>query len=47
VRTTGSCSTDYPHWDYDDPQRALPDGMPPELRRKILAGNAKRLYGLA
>jgi predicted TIM-barrel fold metal-dependent hydrolase len=38
-------STDYPHWDFDDPKRALPR-MPAELRSKILAGNACALYGL-
>lgn len=38
-------ATDYPHWDYDDPShiwRRLPEGT----RARILAGNARELYGL-
>lgn len=38
-------STDYPHWDYDDPKRALPR-MPKELRDKVTFENACRLYDL-
>ncbi len=37
-------ATDYPHWDYDDPNRAFPARMPKELKRKILSENAKKLY---
>jgi predicted TIM-barrel fold metal-dependent hydrolase len=38
-------ATDYPHWDYDDPKRALPK-VGPEARRKITYENACELYGL-
>lgn len=38
-------SSDYPHWDYDDPQTALPKGLSDERRHAILAGNATALYG--
>ena len=37
-------ATDYPHWDFDAPDRALPSFLKPELRRKILAENARELY---
>lgn len=37
-------SSDYPHWDYDDPQRAL-STIPLELRRKICIDTPKALYG--
>ncbi len=37
-------ATDYPHWDFDAPDRALPSFLKPELRRKILADNARKLY---
>jgi uncharacterized protein len=40
-------STDYPHWDYDDPVRALPSILPAGLRRKILWENARDFYGFA
>jgi predicted TIM-barrel fold metal-dependent hydrolase len=39
-------STDYPHWDYDDPDRAFRVRLPAEDQAKIFAGNAKALYGL-
>ena len=39
-------STDYPHWDFDAPDMALPVRLPADLRRKILHDNAARLYGL-
>ena len=39
-------STDYPHWDFDNPDHALPAGLPPLLRQQILDGNARTLYGL-
>ena len=40
-------ATDYPHWDFDSPASAFPNDLDKDLRRDILAGNAKRLYNLA
>jgi predicted TIM-barrel fold metal-dependent hydrolase len=39
-------STDYPHWDFDSPERALPHTFPTEVRRKILHDNAADFYRL-
>jgi uncharacterized protein len=38
-------STDYPHWDFDDPSRALAP-LPKDLRSRILGDTARELYGL-
>ncbi len=38
-------SSDYPHWDFDNPKLALA-GIPREMRRRILGQNAAELYGL-
>ncbi len=40
-------ATDYPHWDFDAPDRALPATLPLEIRRKIMAENARQFYRLA
>lgn len=37
-------SSDYPHWDFDDPGRALA-AVPAELRRRICVENPRELYG--
>jgi predicted TIM-barrel fold metal-dependent hydrolase len=37
-------SSDYPHWDFDDPRRAIED-LPAGLRRRIMVSNAVDLYG--
>lgn len=37
-------SSDYPHWDFDDPQRALA-AMAPELRRQIMVDGPLEVYG--
>jgi predicted TIM-barrel fold metal-dependent hydrolase len=37
-------ATDYPHWDFDAPDQALPRGIEPDLRQAILSENAMRLY---
>ena len=40
-------STDYPHWDFDSPDEAIPRALPADLRRKIFYENARDLYGLS
>jgi predicted TIM-barrel fold metal-dependent hydrolase len=37
-------ASDYPHWDYDEPARALPLAMDPAQRTKLFIGNAKAVY---
>lgn len=37
-------ASDYPHWDFDPPDKALPRGLSQELRERILGLNAARLY---
>jgi predicted TIM-barrel fold metal-dependent hydrolase len=37
-------STDYPHWHFSAPVDALPAGLSPRLRRKILSENARAFY---
>jgi predicted TIM-barrel fold metal-dependent hydrolase len=37
-------STDYPHWDFDDPRYAIPFEMTAEERRMIFHDNAVNLY---
>jgi predicted TIM-barrel fold metal-dependent hydrolase len=37
-------SSDYPHWDFDSPVKALPAAVPPAMRAKIMGENAARLY---
>jgi uncharacterized protein len=39
-------ATDYPHWDFDAPNRAIPGCVPPTVRTKIMGENANRLYRL-
>ena len=39
-------SSDYPHWDFDDPFVAVPASLGEERRANIYAGNALALYGL-
>ncbi|MCQ6557124.1 amidohydrolase family protein [Paenibacillus mendelii] len=38
-------SSDYPHWDFDDPHAIL-KAMPAEMKRKIYYENAKQLFKL-
>ncbi len=40
-------STDYPHWDYDDPDYAFKFKMSAEQREALFRGNAARVYRLA
>jgi predicted TIM-barrel fold metal-dependent hydrolase len=37
-------SSDYPHWDFDNPMRAL-TRVPEAMRERIRGGNARELYG--
>lgn len=37
-------SSDYPHWDFDDPKRALA-GLSPERRQRICVENGRALFG--
>ena len=39
-------SSDYPHWDFDDPWVALPPSLDAERRAKIFSENARALYRL-
>lgn len=39
-------ATDYPHWDFDAPDRAVPSVIKGELREKIMWKNAAELYEL-
>jgi predicted TIM-barrel fold metal-dependent hydrolase len=39
-------STDFPHWDFDNPARAFPSCMPKEMKNRILYDNAAELFGL-
>jgi predicted TIM-barrel fold metal-dependent hydrolase len=38
-------SSDYPHWDFDNPKNVLPP-MPRDMKARILSGTASELYGL-
>jgi predicted TIM-barrel fold metal-dependent hydrolase len=40
-------SSDFPHWDFDDPRKALPSRMPTALAQRIYHDNAAELYGLS
>jgi len=37
-------STDYPHWDFDNPNEALPRDLPESLREKLYVENAEAIY---
>ncbi len=39
-------STDYPHWDFDDPRQAIRVRLTDAQRQAIFRDNAKALYGL-
>lgn len=39
-------SSDYPHYDFDHPRRALPRGLSAKARRRIMSENARELYNL-
>jgi len=38
-------SSDYPHWDYDDPNRVR-SHLPESWRHRVMCANAQELYGL-
>jgi len=40
-------STDYPHWDFDDPRYALKAPLSDAQRHQLLFANAQRFYGLS
>ena len=39
-------ATDYPHWDFDAPDEAIPVKLDDQLERQIMADNARALYKL-
>jgi uncharacterized protein len=40
-------STDYPHWDFDDPRQAFKVRLTEDQKAKLFRDNARALYGLA
>lgn len=42
--TTLMFSSDYPHWDFDDPTSAL-KGLPADIRQRVRVDNARETYG--
>jgi predicted TIM-barrel fold metal-dependent hydrolase len=38
-------SSDWPHWDWDDPSSTFPK-LPERLHRRVFAENARELFGL-
>jgi hypothetical protein len=40
-------ATDYPHWDFDDPETALKVQLTDEQRRMVFRDNARAVYNLA
>jgi uncharacterized protein len=40
-------STDYPHWDFDDPRRTFPVNLSPQARAAIFRENAVALFRLS
>lgn len=40
-------STDYPHFDFDDPHSAVPRSLPEPLREKMFWSNGASLYGIS
>ena len=39
-------SSDYPHYDFDHPKRALPRGLGKHTRQRVMCENAIELYDL-
>ena len=39
-------SSDYPHWDFDDPSRVIMFPASDEQRHAFVAGNARQVYSL-
>jgi predicted TIM-barrel fold metal-dependent hydrolase len=39
-------STDYPHWDFDDPRYAFKANLSEAQRDQLLYGNSRKFYGL-
>jgi predicted TIM-barrel fold metal-dependent hydrolase len=39
-------STDYPHWDFDDPRHAFRAPLSAAQRDQVLFGNAQKFYGI-
>ena len=37
-------ATDYPHWDYDDPDQVLPMPLAEQKKRYFFLNNAMKLY---
>ncbi len=40
-------ATDYPHWDFDDPEHVLPLRLTEAQRTAVMRGNAEAVYGQA